>query len=474
MAKGTAIMIQGCTSDSGKSLITMALCRYLSNQGFKVVPFKAQNMSNNARVVAGGEIGTAQWLQAKAARVTPDVRMNPILLKPQSDANSQVIVLGQVHFEYSQMDWRGRSKLLWPIVQDSLENLLNEYEIVVIEGAGSPAEINLASSDIVNMRVAEAAVAKVLLVADIDRGGAFAHLLGTHSLLHEHQQKLIAGFILNKFRGDPELLAPGPEILTKLTGMKFAGIIPFFHHAIPDEEGPSLHISSHSRKPKNIQVVCGPYASNLDEFSLLQQVCNLTWVRSPEGIQSPDFLILPGSKNSAADLAWMRGNSLDKSITELAKNGVPILGICGGTQILGLSIKDEVGIESEGPVDGLGLLDIVTELLDTKRVVESSLEFPLLAGCWSWLSRKSVEGYEVRFGSSKSRNGTDGQLEIFHSENILGIYMHGLFENEEVVHALTGVQFQNLDDSLDDLTENIMAGIDAEWLATFIPQKKWR
>lgn len=476
MTQGVAIMVQGCTSDAGKSLITMALCRYLSDQGYKVAPFKAQNMSNNARVVAGGEIGTAQWLQAKAARITPDVRMNPILLKPESDVNSQVIVLGKAHLEYSQIDWRGRSNLLWPIVQGAIQNLLNEYEVVVIEGAGSPAEINLVSSDIVNMRVAEALNAKILLVVDIDRGGAFAHLFGTYSLLHERQQKLIAGFVLNKFRGDSSLLAPGPELLTGLTGMPMAGIVPFFHHAIPNEEGPSLHINSTMQGRKNVQVICGPYASNLDEFTLLQQVCNLSWIRSPDEITDPDLLILPGSKNSAADRAWMRGNGLDKAIIKLAKNNVPVMGICGGMQILGSSIRDDANIESKVPSEGLGLLAIETEFFEDKRVLQTSMKLPRMEKEWGWLSEKTIDGYEVRFGRSKARSrGSSNKNEwsdFFQEANILGIYMHGLFENEDVLNDFSGVKFENLDFSLSDLSEKVIAGFDPQWLESFIPQKQ--
>ncbi len=232
-----ALMIQGCTSWAGKSLLTTAMCRWMSRQGFRVAPFKAQNMSPHSRVADGGEIGVAQWLQARAAGVEPDVRMNPVLLKPDN-GNSQVVKLGQVDHELSRRPWRSRSDALWPVAENALAALLEDFDLVVIEGAGSPAEINLADSDIVNMRIAERAEAPVLLAADIDRGGAFAHLYGTWAILPDRQRDHIAGFVLNRFRGDPALLAPGPEQLQRLTGVPTVGLVPMLRHDLPDEDGP--------------------------------------------------------------------------------------------------------------------------------------------------------------------------------------------------------------------------------------------
>lgn len=468
MATGIAIMVQGCTSDAGKSLITMALCRHLSNLGFKVAPFKAQNMSNNARVVAGGEIGTAQWLQAKAARVKPDVRMNPVLLKPESNMKSQVIVLGKANLEYSRMDWRFRSNLLWDVVSNSLHELLEEFEIVVIEGAGSPAEINLTDSDIVNMRVAESVKAKVLLVVDIDRGGAFAHLFGTYSLLPEKHQSLIHGFLLNKFRGDAQLLEPGPQMLTSLTNVQFAGVVPYIKHAIPNEEGPSVHIIYSNENFKKIQIICGPYASNLDEFALLQQVTNLTWVRSVSEISHSDLIILPGSKNSIADLDWMRQNGLDKKIKELAEQGIPILGICGGMQILGRVIEDPLEIESGGRVDALDLLEIYTAYTNKKKVLESNLKFEHVDAPWNILSSKEFSGYEVRFGQSRMDKESQEWISYSQAKNVLGIYMHGLFENKEFLQSFSGQNIEDLDTTFEKLTEVVIGGFNPNWLKTFI------
>jgi adenosylcobyric acid synthase len=270
-------MIQGCTSDAGKSLITTALCRWYSSQGVMVAPFKAQNMSNNARVVSGGEIGVAQWLQAKAARVEPDVRMNPILLKPQSDTFSQVITLGKADLELTKSPWQGRSQKLWPIARQALHELVDEYELVIIEGAGSPAEINLKPDDYINMRVAKEVGASVLLTVDIDRGGAFAHLLGTWNLLDQDERELIDGFILNKFRGDAGLLAPAPDMIETLTGIQTRAVIPYLKHRLPSEEGPSVNLVSSSQGPR-VYIVCGPYSSNLDEFHLLQSSARVTFV----------------------------------------------------------------------------------------------------------------------------------------------------------------------------------------------------
>jgi len=264
------IMVQGVSSDAGKSLIATALCRWLRRRGALVAPFKAQNMSNNARVVDGGEIGTAQWLQALAAGAAADVRMNPVLLKPEADTRSQVVVNGVVSRELTESPWRGRSTRLWPHVEAAYRSLAAEYDVVVIEGAGSPAETNLWADDIVNMRVAELAGAPVLLVADIDRGGAFAHLYGTWALLPPPWRSHIRGFLLNKFRGDAGLLAPAPAELERATGVPTVGVVPWIEHALPDEEGPT--VGAPSGRSRRVCIVGGPYASNLDEFVRLQQV----------------------------------------------------------------------------------------------------------------------------------------------------------------------------------------------------------
>ncbi|MEK9953637.1 MAG: cobyric acid synthase, partial [Curvibacter sp.] len=358
-----ALMVLGTTSGAGKSWLTTALCRHYARQGLKVAPFKAQNMSNNARVVAptldigvsslppegavfglgaaqrpnvGGEIGSAQFFQALAARAQPEVRMNPLLLKPERDTHSQVVLLGQVDEELTRMDWRGRSEKVWPTVARALDELMAVNDVVVIEGAGSPAEINLMGSDIVNLRVARHARARCLLVSDIDRGGAFAHLYGTWALLSEADRALIRGFVLNKFRGDAKLLAPGPQQLQDLTGVPVVATLPmWWQHGLPEEDGvfDDRHTATgeiHTR----IAVVAYPRISNLDEFQPLKNVpgVSLRWARSPADLVGVDWIILPGSKHTSGDLAWLRAQGLDRAIATHAAQGRAVLGICGGLQ----------------------------------------------------------------------------------------------------------------------------------------------
>ena len=308
-----AVMVLGTTSGAGKSWLATALCRYYARQGLKVAPYKAQNMSNNARVVAGGEIGSAQYFQALAANATPEVRMNPLLLKPEKDTQSQVILMGQVNADLSKMAWRGRSAHVWPVVAQALDELMAENDVVVIEGAGSPAEINLKHSDIVNMRVALHANAACLLVTDIDRGGAFAHLYGTWAMLDSKEQKLIRGFVLNKFRGDEKLLAPGPQMLQDLTGVPTVATLPmWWHHGLPEEDGVfDDKTKSNGQVTKTIAVIAYPRISNLDEFQPLKNVpgVRLVWARSPAELAwltTTDGIILPGSKATSSDLAWLR------------------------------------------------------------------------------------------------------------------------------------------------------------------------
>lgn len=286
-----ALMVQGTSSSAGKSLITAALARSVHRRGLDVVPFKAQNMSNNARVVRGGEIGTAQYLQALAAGVEPNTLMNPVLVKPEGDNRSQVVILGEPDLELSRLSWRSRGPLLWPVIHRSLKTLLAEHELVLIEGAGSPAETNLHDTDLANMLSAQAAAARVLLVADIDRGGAFAHLYGTWALLPEAERALLAGFVLNKFRGDPGLLSPAPEDLERLTGVPTLGVIPWLQHGLPDEDGAAAPATSLGKA--SVAVVRYPTASNLDEYKLLEQVVDLSWADQPRDLEHSDLVFSP-------------------------------------------------------------------------------------------------------------------------------------------------------------------------------------
>jgi adenosylcobyric acid synthase len=458
-------MVQGVSSGAGKSLVATALCRSLARRGLRVAPFKAQNMSNNARVVDGGEIGSAQWLQALAAGVTPDVRMNPVLLKPESDVRSQVVLNGRVDRALTELPWRGRSKLLWPHVLEAFTSLRAEYDVIVLEGAGSPAETNLWDDDIVNMAMAEAADASVLLVADIDRGGAFAHLYGTWALLPPQWRDRISGFLLNKFRGDPSLLDPAPAELAERTGIPTVGILPWLVHALPSEEGPSR---IESRAGRRIALVVGPYASNLDEFAALRQVADVQLVGTGGQLGEAELVILPGSKHVAADLAWLRETGLDEQIRTVAAAGTPVLGICGGLQALGGRIEDPHGVESAS--EGLGLLPITTTFEPAKRTTATSVRFAEMPTPWSWLDGRAVRGYEIRHGHTEVATGA--ALGYAHpaglaygTDNVLGVYVHGIFEDAEVLEAFTGSRSEPLDAVLDRLADALDTHLDQTWLA---------
>jgi adenosylcobyric acid synthase len=499
-------MVLGTTSGAGKSWLATALCRHYARQGLKVAPFKAQNMSNNARVVAtprdtarslaagppqgetrppreagshtpsatvGAEIGSAQYFQALAARAEPDVRMNPLLLKPEGDTRSQVVLLGQVDEALTRMDWRGRSEHVWPVVTQALDALLAENDVVVIEGAGSPAEINLMDCDLVNLRVARHARAACLLVTDIDRGGAFAHLYGTWALLPEADRALIRGFVLNKFRGDATLLAPAPELLRAKTGIPTVAVLPMYgQHGLPEEDGvfdmtPTLGTGvswlppEGARAPwggaaaltpvKTVAVVAYPRISNLDEFQPLKNIpgVRLVWARSPAALQGADWIILPGSKHTSGDLAWLRQYGLDRAIAAHAQQGGAVLGLCGGLQMLGEALIDAHGIDGNAP--GLGLLPLVTAFEPAKTVQRTRATFGPVAGVWSALSGVVISGYEIHHGQTAlhpamaaaghvARELIPGLAWQNAAGNVLGLYLHGLFEDPAALQALFGAR----------------------------------
>ncbi|CAN7500113.1 cobyric acid synthase [Acidovorax sp. LjRoot194] len=480
-------MVLGTTSGAGKSWLTTALCRWYSNQGLKVAPFKAQNMSNNARVVPGpggtgadaggfgawGEIGSAQYFQALAARAVPEVRMNPLLLKPEADTKSQVVLMGQVSAELTALPWRGRSERVWPQIAAALDALRAENDVVVIEGAGSPAEINLHASDIVNMRVARHSDARCLLVTDIDRGGAFAHLYGTWALLPEDERALIHGFVLNKFRGDASLLAPAPQMLQDLTGVPTVATIPMqWHHGLPEEDGVFDDRSTAAGAVHTtVAVIAYPRISNLDEFQPLKNVpgVRLQWVRSPAdlaGLAPADWVVLPGSKATAYDLAWLRAQGLDGAIVTHAARGGRVLGVCGGLQMLGEALIDTDGIDGNAP--GLGLLPLVTAFARDKTVRLTRTRWGMLAGAWSALSGVEVSGYEIHHGQTAQHPamaaGGDVAREVMPglawtnaAGNVLGVYLHGLFEDTAVLHALFGTRAPTLDSVFDGLARSAEA-----------------
>ncbi|NCT82958.1 MAG: cobyric acid synthase [Comamonadaceae bacterium] len=459
-------MVLGTTSGAGKSWLATALCRWYARQGLTVAPFKAQNMSNNARVVPGlngsmGEIGSAQYFQALAARRLPEVRMNPVLLKPEADTQSQVVVLGEVDAALSILPWRERSAALWPRAEAALHELMAENDVVVIEGAGSPAEINLAASDYVNLGTARASRAACLLVTDIDRGGAFAHLYGTHQLMPADVRAQLKGFVLNRFRGDAGLLSPGPEQLQALTGVPTLATLPMWRgHGLPEEDG--VFDDGATGSGLHIAVVAYPRLSNLDEFQPLRQLpgVRLSWARTPQDLAGADWIILPGSKSTAADLAWLRAQKLDAAIN--AHRG-PILGICGGLQMLGEALIDTEGVDGNAP--GLGLLPLVTVFARDKLLLDTAVRFDMLDGPWRPLSELSARGYEIRHGRTRAhpafepprvalRNGA-GEAIGWQAGRVLGLYAHGLFEQPAVLQALFGRAVQPLDQVFDGLADFI-------------------
>ncbi len=507
------VMVLGTSSGAGKSWIATALCRHYARQGLRVAPFKAQNMSNNARVVPAahglmGEIGAAQYFQALAARAEPDVRMNPLLLKPEADTHSQVVLLGQVSGELTGLPWRGRSERVWPRIAAALDELRAENDVVVIEGAGSPAEINLMASDVVNLRVARHADARCLLVADIDRGGAFAHLYGTWALLPAEDRARIAGFVLNKFRGDAALLAPAPEQLRQLTGVPTVAVVPMrFGHGLPEEdgvfddraafgaagpspqpspqrgEGASVHPEAVNSLPlpcagegrgegdrglSHIALIAYPRISNLDEFQPLRNLPGLTlnWARTPAQLHGADTIVLPGSKATAADLAWLRAQGLDAAIAAHAARGGRVLGICGGLQMLGEALVDVHGIESQGNAPGLGLLPLVTRFEPQKTVRRSAARFGALAGAWAALSGVALSGYEIHSGQTAQHPAMAAKGDVARevipglawqnaAGNVLGCYLHGLFEDAALLQALFGARAPTLDAVFDRLADTL-------------------
>jgi adenosylcobyric acid synthase len=487
-------MICGTTSGAGKSLLTTALARWYARRGLKVAPFKAQNMSNNARVVADGEMGSAQYFQALAARCTPDVRMNPVLLKPERDTQSQVILLGQRRDDLSRLEWRARSEHLWPTIRNCLHELLADNDVVVIEGAGSPAEINLSSTDIVNMRVAAAADAATLIVCDIDRGGAFAHLYGTHQLLPPEDRALVRGFVLNKFRGDVALLAPGPQMLESLTGVPTVAVLPMWRdHGLPEEDG--VFDARPSGAGLSVAIVAYPRISNLDEFSPLKRVpgISLSWARHAQTIASADLLIMPGSKQVPEDLKWLRATGLDVAIAAHVRADKPTLAVCGGLQILGGHLHDPHGVE--GDAQGLGLLPLSTEFQATKRYRHATYEFSGLQGFWAALGGVRFAGYEIRHGATRADAGATASSSAPASASAvaasapvhapfgvpvladncgwqcgqtLALYVHGLLENPGVMHGLFGQGTPTLDDTFDGLAEFLERHCDERTLLSWI------
>jgi len=444
------IMIQGTGSGVGKSVIVAALCRIFKQDGYKVAPFKAQNMALNSFVTRnGGEMGRAQVVQAEAAGIEPTVDMNPILIKPTSDVGAQIIVRGKVVGNMSAHYYHNHKPELIQVVSDSFFKLAKEYEIVVIEGAGSPAEVNLRKSDIVNMKMAEIADSPVLLVGDIDKGGVFAWLIGTLELLTEEERKRVKGLIINKFRGDINILKPGLDYLEERSGKDVLGVIPYFKDIwIEEEDSLSLEKARYSFIPEkskiSIEILYLPHISNFTDFDPLEEeedVC-LRYVGRGERIGDPDLLIIPGSKNTIDDLAYLKGTGYEEQILARVRKGTKILGICGGYQMLGKEIRDPYHIESSrGRIEGLGLIDAFTVL--EKDKITSQVKAHLEKNKF-FSSKGKIKGYEIHTGRtnllkevtpffriterfSRPVNIKDGA--IGKEGRVFGTYIHGIFDD---------------------------------------------
>ena len=450
MAK--SIMIQGTMSNAGKSLLCAGLCRIFKQDGFRVAPFKSQNMALNSFITAdGGEMGRAQVVQAEAAGIPPDVRMNPILLKPTTDVGSQVIVNGRVLGNIRAKDYYKRKLEFVPDIMEAYRSLEEEFDVIVLEGAGSPAEINLKQDDIVNMGMAKLADAPVLLVGDIDRGGVFAQLYGTVALLEPDERARIKATVVNKFRGDMSILEPGIKQLEDLCGVPVAGVVPYLHVDIDDEDSLTerFHTSS-QRKLIDVAVIRLPRISNFTDFSPFERYENvsLRYVGKTEDLKDPDLIILPGTKSTIADLLWLRQSGLEASILKAASAGVPVFGVCGGFQMLGKRIADPNGVEAAGVTEiaGMGLLDTETVFYGEKVQTQTKGVLSGISGIFRGLNGLEYEGYEIHMG----RGGEKG-APVVDKGSVYGSYVHGIFDKggicDEILRALCdrrGVDFAAL------------------------------
>ena len=402
MAK--TIMIQGTMSNAGKSLLAAGLCRVLKQDGYRVAPFKSQNMALNSFITKdGGEMGRAQVVQAEAAGIEPDVRMNPILLKPTTDVGSQVIVNGRVQGNMPAMEYYRRKRDFIPAVMEAYESLAREYDIIVIEGAGSPAEINLQENDIVNMGLARMVDAPVLLVGDIDRGGVFAQLYGTVTLQSEEDRRRIKGVVVNKFRGDRAILEPGLKTLEELCGVPVAGVVPYLHVDIDDEDSLSERFGR-DKEPRliDIAVIRLPRISNFTDFSPFERYENasLRYVERARDLRAPDMIVIPGTKSTIADLQWLRQSGLEAAVCRLAEEGIPVLGICGGYQMMGLTLRDPLNVERVGELRGMELLPVQTEFTPQKTRTRVQAGLCPETGFFKALAGKEAEGYEIQKAAS--------------------------------------------------------------------------
>ena len=481
MAK--AIMVQGTMSNAGKSLLAAGLCRIFHQDGYKVAPFKSQNMALNSFITEEGlEMGRAQVMQAEAAGIKPSVLMNPILLKPTNDVGSQVIVNGEVLGTMSARDYFAYKTKLIPDIMKAYNKLAEENDIIVIEGAGSPAEINLKQEDIVNMGMAKMAKAPVLLVGDIDRGGVFAQLIGTVMLLEEDEKAMVKGLVINKFRGDKTILDPGVEMLEEKSGIPVVGVAPYLNIQVEDEDSLTERFNQHGEIGViDLAVIRVPRISNFTDFNPFESMPGVTvrYVKSAAELGDPDMILLPGTKNTMEDLLWMRQNGLEALILKAAASGKVIFGICGGYQMLGETLSDPDHVEAGGSIRGMGLLPMDTVFADGKTRTRVNGTFGEVGGVLDCLTGTQLSGYEIHMGVSTLKDGVASMTHIedfvkkdgtkadgAQHGNVYGTYVHGVFDKEDVAKAvirgigkqkgidtenITGVDFQEFKETQYDI-----------------------
>jgi len=446
MAK--VIMVQGTTSNAGKSLTAAALCRIFKQDGYRTAPFKSQNMALNSYITKEGlEMGRAQVMQAEAAGIEPDVRMNPILLKPTGEKGSQVVLNGKVFRDMTAGEYYSYKQDMVPHVKKAFDSLAQEYDIIVIEGAGSPAEINLKEQDIVNMGMAKIADAPVIIVGDIDRGGVFASLAGTMLLFDEEEKSRVKGFVINKFRGDVNLLTTGLHMLRDITGVPVLGVVPYLNVDIDDEDSLSERLgNTRERSLIDIAVIRLPRISNFTDFNVLSLIngVSLRYVSNTKELGNPDMIIIPGTKNTIEDLKWLRQSGIEVKIIRHAKEGKALFGVCGGYQMLGEVINDPENAEGGGSIKGLGLLKTITNFSREKTTRQTTGKINDIDGFYKMLSGLEIKGYEIHMGASDIIDGFPlSTLEVNQDgcvcDNVAGSYVHGIFDNMKVAGAIVKV-----------------------------------
>ena len=446
-------MVLGTMSSAGKSLITAGLCRIFMQDGYRVAPFKAQNMSLNSFVTRDGlEMGRAQVMQAEACKIEPDVRMNPILLKPNSETGSQVILNGRVMGNMTATQYYKNKSSFIPEIRKAYQSLADEYDIIVLEGAGSPAEINLKSVDIVNMGMAEISDSPVILVGDIDRGGVFASLYGTIALMDEDEKKRFKGLIINKFRGNPDILQSGLDMIEELTNVQVLGVVPYMKNLGIDDED-SLSDKLTNKKVSgiiDIAVIKLEHISNFTDFNAVDMFDNVSvrMVETAKELGTPDLIIIPGTKSTISDLQKIRKNGLEAEIIKAHEKDIPILGICGGFQILGKKISDPMKVENPHniTIDGMGLLDIETIFSVTKNLNRMNGKIAIIGGIFESLSGMDISGYEIHMGETKVTGENINPFTmredyvingLANAEcNVFGTYVHGFFDRNMVAVQL--------------------------------------